>query len=86
MDISDIIEEIRTGAAAYRPIPFWSWNGKLEKERLLRQIDQLRADGMGGFIMHARSGLKTDYLSEEWMQAVEVCGDYGRALDMEPWI
>ncbi len=86
VDISDIIEKIRTGAAAYRPFPFWSWNGKLEKERLLRQIDELYADGMGGFIMHARSGLKTDYLSEEWMQAVEACGDYGRARGMEPWI
>lgn len=86
MDISDIIEKIRTGAAEYRPIPFWSWNGKLEKERLLRQIDELQMDGMGGFIMHARSGLKTAYLSEEWMQAVEACGTYGRERGMQPWI
>ena len=26
--------------AAYRGKPFWSWNGELEKEELLRQVQQ----------------------------------------------
>ena len=48
----------------YKPIPFWSWNDKLEPEELRRQVCWMRQNGIGGFFMHARSGLKTPYLSE----------------------
>ena len=29
-------------SAAYRGAPFWSWNGTLDRARLLRQLDELR--------------------------------------------
>ena len=37
---------------SYRPIPFWSWNDKLEPEELIRQIQWMNKNGMGGFFMH----------------------------------
>jgi hypothetical protein len=43
----------------YRPIPIWSWNNKLEPEELKRQINDMKNAGIGGFIMHARTGLAT---------------------------
>ena len=46
----------------YRGAPFWAWNCKLEREELLRQIDVLREMGFGGFHMHVRSGLDSEYL------------------------
>ncbi len=36
--------------------------------------------------MHARSGLTTEYLSEEWMQCIEACEREARALGMEAWV
>ena len=51
-------------------LPFWSWNDKLEKDKLIRQIREMKEDGYGGFFMHARSGLKTEYLGEEWFDCV----------------
>jgi hypothetical protein len=57
----------------YRGSPFWSWNSKLDKDQLLRQIDQIESMGMGGFTMHARTGLDTPYLGEEFMEIVRMC-------------
>lgn len=39
---------------AYRPVPFWSWNDRLESEETRRQIKEMDEQGMGGFFMHAR--------------------------------
>ena len=71
--------------AAYRPIPFWSWNDELEPERLRDQIRWMHKCGIGGFFMHARGGLKTPYLGEEWMQCIEACCDEAKKLGMDAW-
>ena len=39
--------------------PFWSWNDRLEKKELVRQIELMKESGIEGFFMHARGGLKT---------------------------
>ncbi len=70
---------------AYRSIPFWSWNDKLESEELRRQIRWMKEMGMGGFFMHARGGLKTPYLSEEWMECVDACADEAQKIGMDAW-
>lgn len=70
----------------YRVIPFWSWNNRLDKDELLRQIEGMKRSGIGGFIMHARTGLKTEYLSEEWFDCVRVCLDKAKELDMNAWM
>lgn len=69
----------------YRPIPFWSWNDRLDPQELRRQIRWMKDQGIGGFFMHARGGLKTPYLSDEWMKAVEVCCDEADKLGMNAW-
>lgn len=69
----------------YQPIPFWSWNDQLKTEELIRQIHWMKNNGIGGFFMHARGGLKTPYLSKEWMKAVETCCNEAEKLDMNAW-
>ena len=71
--------------AAYRPIPFWSWNDELDSDRLRGQIRWMHENGIGGFFMHARGGLKTPYLGEEWMQCIEACCDEAKKLGMDAW-
>ncbi len=68
-----------------RSLPFWSWNDKLEKDRLFQQIDWMKDKGMGGFFMHARAGLKTEYLSDEWFECIRACTVYADELGLEPW-
>lgn len=86
MTINEIIEKLKCNLDLYRPIPFWSWNGKLQKEDLISQINKMKSYGMGGYFMHARSGLITDYLSEEWMEAISTCTDCGEKIGMTSWI
>ena len=78
--------ELAAPPADYRPIPFWSWNEKLEPEVLREQIRQMHDAGIGGFFMHARGGLQTAYLSPEWMSCVEACIDEADKLGMNAWL
>ncbi|RKX44658.1 MAG: hypothetical protein DRP64_06085 [Verrucomicrobia bacterium] len=70
----------------WRGKPFWSWNGKLEKGELLRQIDVIKAMGFGGFFMHSRTGLETEYLGDEWFDLINTCADRGEELGLESWL
>ena len=69
----------------YRPVPFWSWNDDLDPEELRRQIRQMKKNGMGGFFMHARGGLKTEYLGEKWFDCIRACIDESKKQDMNAW-
>ena len=66
-------------------IPFWSWNDKLEIKKLNEQIEWMHKKGYGGFIMHARSGLETEYLSKEWFDCIQSCCDKAKELGMQAW-
>ena len=65
--------------------PFWSWNDKLEKNELEKQIELMKQNGIEGFFMHARGGLRTEYMSDEWFNMVEVCLDKADELGMQAW-
>jgi hypothetical protein len=72
--------------AAYRGKPFWSWNGQLDEAELLRQIHAFKEMGFGGFFMHSRTGLVTDYLGDEWFRLTNRCADEAAKLGMEAWL
>ncbi|MBO5111483.1 MAG: hypothetical protein J6D21_12310 [Clostridia bacterium] len=79
------ISDIKENAHTYGSLPFWSWNDRLEPEELRRQIRRMHELGMHGFFMHARGGLETEYLSEEWYECVRACVDEAAKLGMEAW-
>lgn len=72
--------------AEYRGKPFWAWNGELKKEELFRQIDAFRKMGFGGFFMHSRTGLKTEYLGDAWFALVRECALYAQKIGLEAWL
>lgn len=69
----------------YKPIPFWSWNNDLEPDELVRQIRWMKDMEIGGFFMHARGGLRTPYMSDEWMECIATCCDEAEKLGMDAW-
>lgn len=79
-------DELKIDTKKYKSIPFWSWNDRLEKEELIRQIDWMKQNGIGGFFMHARSGLRTEYMSEEWMECVRICIDHAKKIGLQAWL
>ncbi len=72
--------------ALFRGAPFWSWNTKLQIPQLCRQIEVLKAMGIGGFHMHSRVGMNTPYLGDEFMAAVKACVDKAEADSMIAWL
>ncbi len=76
----------QTPSSLYRGAPFWSWNGSLDKEELLRQIDIFKEMGIGGYHIHSRTGLNTAYLSDAFMDLVRACRDKGRENGMLTWL
>jgi len=80
-----LLQNIKNKAPAYGALPFWSWNDKLEEGELRRQIRRMKELGMNGFFMHARAGLETEYMSEEWFRCVNICIDEAKKLGMEAW-
>ena len=75
-------ELFRAPTSEYRGAPFWAWNRALDRETLLRHIDYLKEMGMGGFHMHSRSGLDTEYLGKEFMECVRACVDKAKKEGM----
>ncbi len=69
----------------YRSIPFYSLNDELEEGRLREQIRFMHKQGIGGFFLHARGGLETEYLSEEWFRLMEAAVDEAKKLGMDVW-
>lgn len=69
----------------YRPIPFWSWNEKLNTEETARQVKLLHEAGIGGFFMHARGGLQTEFMGEEWFGNISRAAEEAKKLDMGAW-
>ena len=70
----------------FKPLPFWSINSKLDQKEIVRQIGEMKAYGLGGFVFHARTGLETEYLSDEWFSMVETALDQAKKLKMSVWI
>ena len=60
-------------SAEYRGCPLWSWNNELNASELLRQVDDFKTMGMGGFHIHSRVGLDTKYLGDDFMACVKAC-------------
>ncbi len=69
----------------YRPIPFWSWNEKLNTVETSKQIEQMHDVGIGGYFMHARGGLQSEYMGEEWFDNIAAGVKMGKKLGMGAW-
>lgn len=80
-----LTKKIKENTKEFGGLPFWSWNDKLEKDELLRQIHNMKDIGLNGFFMHARGGLKTEYCSDEWYDCINACVEEAKKLDMEAW-
>lgn len=81
-----ILKRFENDLTEWKPIPFWSWNDKLEPEELCRQIDWMKRNEIGGFFMHARGGLKTEYLSNDWMTCIKACAEHSNKAGMNAWV
>ena len=86
MSFKDLLKDFSNPSSEFRGKPFWAWNGRLEPEELRKQIRIMKKMGLGGFFMHARVGLDTAYLSDDWFKCVDACIDEAQKQKMEAWL
>ena len=72
-------------APKYRPLPFWSWNERLNTKETKRQAAAMHQVGMGGYFMHARGGLQTPYMGPEWFENIKAGIESAKELGMQAW-
>lgn len=65
---------------------FYSFNGNMEHDELVRQLRELAAQGVTGFFVHARAGLEIAYMQEEWFACFQLCVDTAEELGMSVYI
>src|SRR6058998_2842808 len=54
VSLGDWLRDFKNPPAVYRPVPFWSWNEKIEPLELRRQIGLMADAGWGGGFIHSR--------------------------------
>lgn len=80
------MELFKNPTSEYRGVPFWGWNCKLDKQILIEQIEYFKDMGFGGFHMHSRSGMETEYLSDDFMELVKICVEKARSKGLYAWL
>ena len=81
-----MIMELKKIPKKYRPVPFWSWNDKLNVKETSDQVRMMDRVGIGGFFMHARGGLSTEYMGEEWFENISSAVHTSAECGMGAWV
>lgn len=69
----------------FRGVTLWMLNDKLEPDEIARQIRGFKQAGWGAVITRTFNGLRTEYLSDDWMQILEHLVTQARLLDLKVW-
>ncbi len=70
--IRAFLDSIQTPDREFGPHPFWFWNDDIDEEELLRQLQAFYDAGVGGVVIHPRTGLsrRVGYLTEAYFRLV----------------
>lgn len=70
----------------YQSAPLWVWNDELTEKEIDKQLQELKAGGMGGVFIHPRPGLVTPYLSDQWFALSKYTVEKAEELGMQVWL
>jgi hypothetical protein len=69
-----------------RLLPIWYWNGVIEENEIVRQIQDMRDKGVGGFCLAAGSGLNIPHLSHVWFDRVRIAIETAEECGLNIWL
>ena len=80
-----ILENLLKPEAEFSPIPFWFFNDAFDEERVRTQLEDYKAKGVDGFVLHPRIGVPRElpYLSDAYFQAVRFIVETAAELEMK---
>lgn len=79
-------QRFRNPGSEFRSFPFWAWNDKMNTEMVREQVEWMKQAGNGGFFIHSREGLETEYMGQEWMACVCEAVDTAKKFGMYAWL
>ena len=85
-DFEALRKEFAEPAKEYGTAPLYVWNTTVTREMIDRTMTDLKDKGFGGVFVHPRSGLVTEYLSNEWYDLFRYTLEKGKQLGMNTWI
>lgn len=85
-NLSFVKEQFANPPGAYRPTPFFVWNNKITESEIDWMMQDFKDKGFGGVFVHARPGLITEYLSDEWFALFKYTTEKGKELNLNVWI
>ncbi len=71
--------------ADFRSAPFYSLNDQLDTTELIRQINGFKDGGFGGFFLHSRGGLLTEYMGKEWWEMMDAAVRTSGQIGLKTW-
>ena len=96
MSVARILEDLGKPAPFVRPMPFWFWNGKLDADLFIKQLDDMAEKGIGDVFLHPMpqefrpkdfvSGIEGEYLGREFMAAVRAVVEAAAQRGMRFWL
>lgn len=86
MKYSEIKNSFLNPEAIDRSAPFWSWNDVMDPSEVKTQAKDMITKGMGGYFMHSRVGLESEYLGKDWMDCVQACVDQAKEDNTLAWL
>jgi hypothetical protein len=81
-----ILQAFADPPAEFRSAPLWVWNDLMTREEIARQLEEFKAQGIGGAFIHPRPGLITPYLSDEWFDLCAHAVETGKSLGLKIWL
>jgi hypothetical protein len=85
-NFDELRREFKEPSKEYGTIPFFVWNGKITREDIDLYMRDFKESGCGGVFIHARPGLETSYLTDEWHDLFRYTLDQGKKLGLNVWI
>lgn len=86
MKIDTIRELFAHPPTEFGPTPFWFLNDDLDPHRLRSALEEMKAKGIAGVIIHPRTGMEVEYLSDAFWERLRFICDTLKNLGMSGWL
>ncbi len=82
----EVAASFRHPGRDFGSVPFWVWNTKVTKTQIDAMLLDYKKNDFGGVIIHARPGLITEWLSNDWFDLFTYAVQQGKKLGLNIWI
>ena len=84
--IDELKKKFSSANDAYRPVPWWAWNGDMDELVMYEQLQELYDKGIREVMIFPLYGLEVEYLSNEWWEKVTFAIEEARNIGIKIWI